>query len=132
MRGPQTWPDVELLVTEWIRDGLDDVHVGTKVPPSTTARSVRVQRVGGNRTQVLDFARILLEVRAPDDGAAWDLTADVRDLMRRIPGQHDEGIVAGAEETGGPANLPDPVTRRPRYTLTVVVHVKPTDVPEST
>ncbi|MGE3795110.1 MAG: hypothetical protein AB7I38_14445 [Dehalococcoidia bacterium] len=132
MRGPQTWPDVELLVIERIRDGLGSVHVGTDVPAAAAATSVRVQRVGGPRSQVLDQARILLEVRAPDRGDASDLTGQVRDLLRRLPGAHDEGTVTGVQEVGGPAWLPDPLTAAPRFTLTALVMVKPVDVPDST
>lgn len=128
MRGPQTWPDVELLVIEWLTAGLPGTHIGTDVPASSVTRSVRVQRVGGPRSQVLDQARILLETRAADRGDCLDLANDVRDLVRRLPGAHDEGVVSGVEEVGGPAWLPDPLTGQPRFASTVTVLAKPADV----
>lgn len=131
MRGPQTWPDVELLVIEWLHAALSPVHVGTDVPSSNVPRSIRVQRVGGPRSQVLDQARVLVEVRASERGDCHDLTSDVRDLLRRLPGAHDEGTVTGVEETGGPAWLPDPLTAQPRFTLALTVLVKPADEPAS-
>jgi hypothetical protein len=124
--GPQTWPDVTLLVREWLAANLSGIAIGTQVPAENIP-SIRVQRVGGPRTQVLDVARVLIECRHSTEGYAYAVVADVRDLMRRIPGSHDEGVVSGVEEIGGPAYLPDPVTAQPRYTLTCLVHVKPAD-----
>lgn len=122
------WPDVALLVSEHLRAGLDDeVAVSDRVQPDRP--SVMVARVGGPRGQILDQARILLEVRHDIPEGAWAITALCRELVRRLPGAHDEGTVTGVTETGGPAYLPDPLTGTPRYTLAFVATVKPNPAP---
>lgn len=87
-------PDVELLVTGYLRDALADrtesccadVHVSTAVPNPRTERMVIVRRDGGRRVDVFrDLARVGVQVWASEFGECVKLASIVRALMQSMP-----------------------------------------------
>lgn len=124
-----TWPDVEQIVVEGLRDALtgtshEDAVVGIEVPAPLTLPLVRVQRVGGVADQTHDRARVLVECWADRSDTAADLCLLVRDLLRGLLGTVDGWTVSRVLEVAGPSRIADPVTGTPRHLLTVEVTVR--------
>ena len=121
------FPDIEALLTTWLRAQLGDVAVGNKVPNPRPDRFVLVQRHGGVRsTVVTDAAQVGLECWAGRDYEAHDLLQRCRSLLLyRLPGQILDGhTIYRVDEFGGPSNLPDPASASPRWVAELQVHVR--------
>lgn len=112
------YPDVTLVVVNYLRDALGTVGVYTRVPESRPGSFVLVARRGGVADGPIDRARLVLECWAPDEGEAAALAGAVRDHMRRMRGAFDGYRVARTSEAGL-AFLPDELTDTPRYLLTI-------------
>ncbi len=121
------FPDVEALLTAWLRGQLTGVTVGNKVPNPRPDPFVLIQRHGGLRqTVVTDAAQVGLECWAGRDYEAHDLLQQCRSLLLyQIPGQILSGYtVYRVDEVGGPSNLPDPTSSMPRWVMELQVHVR--------
>lgn len=121
------FPDVEALLTAWLRGQLDGPAVGNKVPNPRPDPFILIQRHGGVRqTVVTDAAQVGLECWAGRDYEAHDLLQQCRSLLLyQIPGQILSGYtVYRVDEVGGPSNLPDPTSSMPRWVMELQVHVR--------
>ena len=121
------FPDVEALLTAWLRGQLTGVTVGNKLPNPRPDPFVLIQRHGGVRqTVVTDAAQVGLECWAGRDYEAHDLLQQCRSLLLyQIPGQILSGYtVYRVDEVGGPSNLPDPTSSMPRWVMELQVHVR--------
>lgn len=121
------FPDVEALLSTWLRAQLDGPQVGNKLPNPRPDPFVLVQRHGGIRnTVVTDAAQMGLECWAGTDAQAHDLLQRCRALLLyRLPGQILDGhTVYRVDEMGGPSNLPDPTSSMPRWVMELQVHVR--------
>lgn len=121
------FPDVEALLTAWLRGQLTGVTVGNKLPNPRPDPFVLIQRHGGVRqTVVTDAAQVGLECWAGRDYEAHDLLQQCRSLLLyQIPGQILSGYtVYRVDEMGGPSNLPDPTSSMPRWVMELQVHVR--------
>lgn len=121
------FPDVEALLTAWLRGQLTGVTVGNKVPNPRPDPFILIQRHGGVRqTVVTDAAQVGLECWAGRDYEAHDLLQQCRSLLLyQIPGQILSGYtVYRVDEMGGPSNLPDPTSSMPRWVMELQVHVR--------
>lgn len=121
------FPDVEALLTAWLRGQLTGVTVGNKLPNPRPDPFVLIQRHGGLRqTVVTDAAQVGLECWAGRDYEAHDLLQQCRSLLLyQIPGQILSGYtVYRVDEVGGPSNLPDPTSSMPRWVMELQVHVR--------
>lgn len=106
--------------------GVTGVPVVEKVPAEHPARFVRLVRTGGASVwPVVDRAMITVEAWATSDKAADALAQAVRAVIKAMRGTVVAGIpVYTVVEFSGPANVPDPVSRRPRFTWTVEIGLR--------
>lgn len=116
--------DAEAVVVAFLRAQFTarDVtaRVGTQVPNPRPAALVRVLLAGNNRQRPLDSHLLVLDCWAATAPAASDLARLVAGLVEAMPGETVAGsYVYHAELVGGPANLPDPDSDSPRYSVTV-------------
>lgn len=121
------FPDVEALLTAWLRGQLTGVTVGNKLPNPRPDPFILIQRHGGVRQSVVtDAAQVGLECWAGRDYEAHDLLQQCRSLLLyQIPGQILSGYtVYRVDEMGGPSNLPDPTSSMPRWVMELQVHVR--------
>lgn len=123
------FPDVEQIIGDWLADQLAargiDAPVGTRAPDPRPGRFVVVQRTGGPRANlVTDAPLIIVESWADQEGAAHDLAQVVRGLLHTAPGRVPAATVYRVQETGGPGNLPDPVSPQARYTQTFEIRLR--------
>lgn len=117
-------PEVTNLVASYLRAELSVAAQG-KAPATVPATFVHVMRTGGvlvNR--IVDRAQVTLTCWAPDVAAAERLAADVALALTSASGSVD--LVRGVGEVSGPYFDPDPVSGRPRYSMTVPVTVRAT------
>jgi hypothetical protein len=82
MLGAELFPDVELIVCDFLRDTLPlmgqayatDVHVSNRLPNPRPDRAVIVRRDGGRRVdEVREVARVGINIWSPTDQDATDL-----------------------------------------------------------
>jgi hypothetical protein len=115
--------DVTLLATGYLRPLMDGVHVGSRVPEARPAEMVLLRRLGGpRRNPIVDDARIDVQVWAPSDDRAVEITKRARYHLATIC-QHVPQVRAYGEESG-PALIPDPPSDVPRALMTVVLSVR--------
>lgn len=113
--------DAETAVIDYLTTQLVGVPVAGKVPNPRPARFVRVERVGGAReTRVSDAARFVVEAWAATDAEAAQLLNTTRAHLFDV-----EGHLFGADEYGGPARLPDPLSNMSRYTASFTIRTRP-------
>lgn len=121
-------PDTVQTVIDYLDAALPaDVVVRKDVPNPRPARLVTVKRTGGPQaTRVSDLPQLTIDCRDVEDGAAWDLAAQVRALVGAMAtGANRSGVIVyRVNEFGGPVDLPDPDDTRPRYRWTVQVHAR--------
>lgn len=133
------FPDVELVVVEYLRDRLadyaseefvDGVQLGTRKPsPMPTVPVIQVRRVGGIReTVVSDLARVDLLVWSDTDKHAADLAQLARGLVLAMAGATATELVYRTDEFVGPTRYADPDSDQPRWLLTVEVATRGTTV----
>ncbi len=117
-------PEVTNLVATYLRTATGEQAQG-RAPATVPPRFIHVMRTGGvlvNR--IVDRAQVTLTCWAADVAAAERLAADVALAMTSASGSVD--LVRGVGEISGPYFDPDPVTGRPRYSMTVPVTVRAT------
>ena len=116
-------PDVELLVTGYLRDALADrtesccadVHVSTAVPNPRTERMVIVRRDGGRRLDaVRERAFVSMRIFGSTFGECVALANIVRALMQAVP---DGKPVLTCEEQSAPSSVVDDSGQPMRYGL---------------
>lgn len=119
MVDPVLFPDTTATVIDWL-DIHMDVPVGSKVPNPRPDAFITVRRVGGpRRNLVTDEATLTVEAWGQTDEEAHDLLQDARGLIHVMPGETTN--IKRVTEFAGPAELPDPLSNQPRYTLTLSV-----------
>lgn len=121
-------PDVELMLTGWLRAELAGPRVVTDLPGNLeeVLPVVQVTRIGGPRLQVtLDNPRVDLDVFAGTRTAAADLARRVESLLPAMRGVTASGGVVGrvVVETGA-SWRPDFNPRVRRYGMTVSLIVR--------
>ena len=120
-----TFPDAVATVIGYLT-GEITAPVYKRVPLSRPGRFVTVARTGGVVSGfVIDNAQLSIDCWANRDDDLADLTAEVRGLVLAMHGAvHDGAQVYRVTESGGPADLPDPVSEMPRMRWTVQVQFR--------
>jgi hypothetical protein len=116
--------DVEQLLIDYLAPVLG-VPVGTKA--AAAPEFVRLVRTGGPRgTPVTDRPQVTFEAYASRGSAAAELADKTRAAVFALAGTLLGSVsIKEVGETGGPANLPDPVfPSLTRYTFTLAVHLR--------
>lgn len=121
-------PDVELMLTGWLRTALPGRRVVRRLPGNLelVLPVVQVTRIGGGRSQqVLDRPRLDLDYYALTDEAASDGARLVESLLPTLRGVTTGGGTVGhvAIEVGA-SWRPDWNERVRRYGLTAVLTVR--------
>lgn len=112
MTTPVIYPDLELVVTGYLRTALADygypaMFVSNTRGTQTTA--VWVRRDGGSALNIIrEQPRITTNVFAPTEQTATDLARTVAALMRAMPRQYATDVV----EVSGPSPVVDSTPRR--------------------
>lgn len=117
---------IELLDTE-LPAPFDDVTITDQVPETRPSRFVVVQRVGGTvESLITEKPHLVFECydrKSYDD--AHDLAQACRTVARAAARSQVGDIRCyGIEEIAGPAPLPDPISKMPRYTFTLAPLVR--------
>lgn len=126
------YPDVALTVVTYLRaelaDRADTATVGTRIPDVRPDRMVRVERVGGVRTNLItDSALVTVESWAASEADAAELGQLVRALILAAEGTTQAGVVIyKVTEVGGLQHLPDPDTEHERYSFTTQIGLRGT------
>lgn len=127
--------DIQLAVVTRVRARLlalgSPAKVGTKIPNPRPALFVTVRRTGGPRTPyvVTEVAQVTVEAWGDNEKASSDLAEQVRAIVHAMAGGEHSGIpFYRVEEFSGPANLPDPESTQARYTQTLSMHVRATQI----
>lgn len=105
-----TFPDTELVATQYVRAQLADVDVCTVLPEDFTGPIVRVRRLGGawRARKVLDDARVDFDCWAPSPAAVNDLIGDLRAVLEAAAGYvGDSGLITFSRELSGPSWRPE-------------------------
>lgn len=129
-----TFPDAEAVVIQALLAAAI-TNAGTSVPSDGGYPFITVRRIGGVPAvrQALDAADIQVDVWADVDmkSEAHDLAQDARVAIHESDNQIIEydtntyAWVAGVDDMLGLSWLPDPVSKRDRYTFGVRVYLKP-------
>ncbi len=122
-------PDVELMLTGWLRTALAGPRVVRRLPGNLeqVLPVVQVTRIGGGRDQqVLDRPRVDVDCYATSDEAASDLARQVEALLVSMRGVTTSGGAVGwvGIEVGA-SWRPEWNDRVRRYGLTVALTVRP-------
>lgn len=123
---PWEFPDIEDELKTVFADGLT-VPAVTVVPNPRPATFVQVLRTGGPRMTFKSDGPILtVTAWAPTRSAAAQLLNEARSLLYTLRGEllpTSERPVYSVAELGGPVNDPDPVSKTPRMSIVVRLHV---------
>lgn len=127
-----TYPDIERVLVDILAEELD-ATVALQVPrnrPDDAPAFVVVRRLGGVRTGVVtDDPMVTIEAWAPNRTEAFDLVEQARTIVSGLAGSERDGVTFyTATETSGPTNLPDPDSAQPRYTITLILRVRGSEV----
>jgi len=130
------FPDSETLVVRYLNNAFNTyggytsptLKAYTKVPKSRPNRFVKVLRVGGtNSSLVQDKPTLAIESWSTDAMEASAIAQLVRGLIHAIDTVTYESVTYQfyrPQEFAGPANLPDPDSAQERYTQTFSVGVR--------
>lgn len=122
-------PDVELMLTGWLRTALAGPRVVRRLPANLeqVLPLLQVTRVGGGRQQqVLDRPRVDFDYYALSDEAASDGARLVESLLPTLRGVTTGGGTVGRVDIeSGASWRPDWNERVRRYGLTAVLLVRP-------
>lgn len=121
------FPDVELLVVDYLRTVVDDDVLVRTVKPSPMPATpvVVVRRTGGlPDTPVTERARIDFSIYASTDKDAHDLAQLIRAYVRDMVGVHDGVQVIRTTEFLGLSHFDDPLSDQPRYLTTQEIVVR--------
>lgn len=125
------FPDAVSVVVGHL-DGELDATVGSRVPNPLATPLVVVRRTGGPRLNlVADNPTLTVEAWADTEEAAHDLAQLARAHVAAMPGRTFDGVaVYRFTEVAGPGSLPDPLSDKPRFTLTVQLAMRGTALEE--
>ncbi len=124
-----TFPDVELIVTAYLRTQLGTVPVVSILPATVVAPVVRVRRTGGawKFGKRLDEARLDVDCWATSPVALNTLIASVRTALEASAGHAAEGgLITYSTELSGPAWRPEKNPELYRKGLTHQLLIRPT------
>lgn len=131
MYGPELFPDVELVLTGFLRSALaarpeaycSGVHVSNSLPNPRPTRAVVVRRDGGRRTtHVTETAYVGLNVWAGDEQDAADLSRMTAALLHTLA----PPPVVHVETQSAFSSIPDPSGQPRRFgTFEVVLTSTP-------
>lgn len=125
----RTLPDVELIVTSFLRDHPDlPGGVSTELPPEPTFPWLTVSRVGGTPSiaNYLDAARLEISAWATTKPAALALARGAEAAALTLPGPRLGAVVTGVVQIGeGLQWNPDEESDVPRYQFVVELYVHP-------
>ena len=127
MTTPIIFPDVELVICEYLRTALADygypgIFVSNRRESQATA--VWVRRDGGpEQSKVLEVPRLGVNVFAPSEKAVTDLARTVSALLRAAP---DGSPVTRVTQTSGPSPIAD--ESGPRRFMTFELTVRGADL----
>lgn len=117
------FPDVAVMVREFLLPHLSPVTVHTDVPSTRPPVFVRVWRTGGAAVnRVVERPLITVQAWAASSVAASELAGDCRMLL--LNGSPSMPLVRDIEEVTGPYADPDPASGAPRCTFTVQYSVR--------
>lgn len=122
---PVTFGDIEEALRVYLNGELD-VSAYVSIPPERPDSFVSIVRNGGTKRDLItDSATVSFDAWGQVPSEAHDLAQEVRAAVHALPGQTiGQMTVYRVQEFGGPANLPDPVSNQPRYTLTLSIDVR--------
>lgn len=129
LRAPR-FPDAVAVVTAYLRPAL--VAAGRTVavmgdPPNPIpAELVTVSRTGGPKVlPVVDGAQITVDCWSTSPPSAMSLAELARQLIDHAAGSVQSGVpVHRVVDVGGPNDLPDPVSGKPRVSFTIQVQIR--------
>jgi hypothetical protein len=100
--------------------------VGQQTPDPRPNRFVTIFRTGGPRKNlVVDQAQLTIEAWEQRWDNAHDLLQECRMLVHAMKGGVHSGVTCyKVMELAGPAKLPDTLSTRPRYSMTMLVEVR--------
>lgn len=117
-------PSALLVAVTVLRDGLDGMHVGTKVPADRPGRFVTVSRAGGGQPNPFTDSVLLIVQAWDDDPVEGEFRAERTanlcvGLLRASSGARVGGAkIRRWEQNALPSSLPDPDTGIPRFQFT--------------
>jgi len=124
------WPNVELVLLDWLRPQLPGVRVLTDLPADLEQQLpvVQVTRVGGGRdfSYRLDTARVDIDCYAATRTAAAGLAGQLRTLVALLTNTETGGaVVVRVFEETGPSWRPETNPNVRRFGLTLRVVLRP-------
>lgn len=110
-----SFPDVELFVTDFLRDNISAGWIGNRVPNPRVDSMIVVRRDGGAISGVFDYPRLAVRCWAVSEEAATALADAVGRLLRAsMPdGEHCTNVV----QLTGPTPVADDSAQPLRYQL---------------
>lgn len=135
MPDPIVFPDAVAAVLAYLADVLA-VDTGTHPPKDRTVGDgplIVARRTGGTADEiVVDLATFVLESWHDTEEEAHDLAQLARAYVLALWNTNVDGtLLYRAVELGGPASLPDPLQRSPRFTATYQVAARGSTLVES-
>lgn len=121
------FPDVVDIAVQHLTDQLaiheQTATVGSVVPNPRPDELVVVRRTGGTRLNlVADEPNITVECWARRAEDAHDLAQLCRAILHAMRASSVAGVpIYRVTDVGGPVDLPDPTSNKPRYTFTVAI-----------
>lgn len=122
------FPDVEAMAARALREaGVCGGRAYSSIPGNPTWPLAVVQRLGGVPPvpRRLDAARIQVDIYGNTKSEARAAADAARLALHRCEGTtfvSEMGYVTGVEDEMGMTFLPDPVTKRDRYTFAVIMY----------
>lgn len=118
---PVTYPDVQLVVIDYLRPLIAPTTIGVRVPTTRPAKFVTIRRAGGVAEGLTDRPRLDLFAWAGSDEAASDLLQALRRHLALLPRAH--ASVRGVDEFSGPIPAPDE-SSQPRWLMTYEIALR--------
>lgn len=129
LRAPR-FPDAVAVVNTYLRAALvaagRPAAVTGTVPNPIPAELVAVSRTGGPKVSpVVDGSQITVDCWSTTPTAAMSLAELARQLIDHAQGTVQSGVpIHRVVDIGGPNDLPDPVSGKPRASFTVQVQIR--------
>lgn len=123
------FPDVVLLLRDYLQPILDPVPVSSRVPKPRPTQFVQIRREGGHTETIRDVARIDIITWAPTDPEAMRIALDARAAIWALAGRDHLGVMCyRVEEFLAPRQDDDEKTGTPRVWFTPELHLRADEV----
>lgn len=126
--------DIETDLIVALTAALPGVHVSDRVPQTRPAKYVRINRIGGNDSLLVQERPLVMVeswARAANGSSklAGDLSREVAAHMRAMAGTFVNKSWVYEVVLTSPVNQPDPQTDDPRYTFTAQLRTRLKEMP---